>query len=53
MAKIIHILPWDTQNVLSLTIRDSYLNMYETGKLLLLIYKVHNNMAVDDILSFL
>ena len=29
-AKIIHRLPRDTQNVLSLTIWDSYLNIYET-----------------------
>ena len=30
-AKVIHRLPWDTQDVLSLTVWDSYLNMYETG----------------------
>ena len=30
-AKVIHRMPWDTQDVLSLTVWDSYLNMYETG----------------------
>ena len=51
-AKVIHRLPWDTQDVLSLTVWDSYLNMYETGLLLLFIYKVDNDMEADDILSF-
>ena len=28
-TKVIHRLPWDAQDVLSLTVWDSYLNMYE------------------------
>ena len=52
IAKTIYRLPWDTQDVLALTIRHSYKNMCETGKLLLLMYKIHNDMEADDILSF-